>query len=350
MDVVTSLPASTQLSEVEDRVRRIEEIGFDAVHVSETVRDPFAVCALALEHTTTLVVRTSMVVAFARSPMVTACAAWELARYSGGRFQLGIATQVRGNVVGRFSMPWSDPAAQLRDYVAALRAIFAAFAGTQNLDYHGSHYTFTRLQPYFNPGPIGVAPPPIWTGGVNRRMCTLAGAAADGFVAHPTSSHPAVLREYVLPALAAGATEAGRSDGGPRLVVVPRVISGRDEAAVAAARDDLRSELGFLYSTPAYQRTLELFGLHDVCTRLNEHARRKEWSALTDIITDDVVAQLIPQGTYADLPDVLASWYSRLCDGIALDTPSHPDNDGDFAAMVGDIKAIPTRGTGRSPT
>ena len=215
MDVITSLPASTRLADVPDRVRRIEDLGFDTIHVSETVRDPFSVCALALEHSTTLVVRTSMVVAFARSPMVTACSAWELARYSGGRFQLGIATQVRGNIVGRFSMPWTDPAAQLRDYVESLRAIFAAFAGGQSLDHHGSHYTFTRLQPYFNPGPIDMAPPPIWTGGVNRRMCTLAGAVADGFVAHPTSSHPAVLREYVLPALADGAAKAGRTERRP---------------------------------------------------------------------------------------------------------------------------------------
>jgi alkanesulfonate monooxygenase SsuD/methylene tetrahydromethanopterin reductase-like flavin-dependent oxidoreductase (luciferase family) len=102
VDVITSLPASAELSEVADEAQRIEEMGFDAVHVSETVRDPFAVCALALEHTTTLVVRTSMVVAFARSPMVTAYSAWELARYSGGRFELGVATQVRGNLVGRF--------------------------------------------------------------------------------------------------------------------------------------------------------------------------------------------------------------------------------------------------------
>ena len=343
MDVITSLPASTQLSDVADRVRRIEELGFDTVHVSETVRDPFAVCALALEHSSTLAVRTSMVVAFARSPMVTACAAWELARYSGGRFQLGIATQVRGNIVGRFSMPWTDPVAQLRDYVESLRAIFAAFADGRSLEHRGSHYTFTRLQPYFNPGPIDVAPPAIWTGGVNRRMCTLAGAVADGFVAHPTSSHPAVLREYVLPALAAGAAKREHAGGGPQVVVVPRVICGRDEAAVAAARDDLRSELAFLYSTPAYQRTLELFGLHEIGRRLSELAHGKEWSALAGVLTDDVVSQLVPQGTYAELPGVLASWYERLCDGIALDTPPDPGNDDEFAAMIDRIKAIPAR-------
>jgi len=347
VDVITSLPASTPLSDVAEEVQRVEELGFDCVHISETVRDPFGVCTLALEHSSDLTVRTSMIVAFARSPMVTAYAAWELAHFSGGRFQLGVATQVRGNIVGRFSMPWTDPAAQLRDYVASLRAIFAAFAGGQTLDHQGSHYAFTRLQPYFNPGPIDVAPPPIWTGGVNRRMCTLAGAVADGFVAHPTSSHPAVLREYVLPALADGAKTQGRDDGGPALVVVPRVISGRDDAAVAAARDDIRAELAFLYSTPAYQRTLKLFGLSEIAERLSDHARRKEWSALADVLTDDVVGQLVPQGTYAELPDVLASWYDGMCDGISLDAPSDPADDDQFTAMLDRIKSIPARVSGQ---
>ncbi len=340
MEVITSLPASTPLAEVADQVRRVEDLGFDTVHVSETVHDPFTVCALALEHSDTLTVRTSMVVAFARSPMVTAYAAWELAAFSGGRFELGLATQVRGNIVGRFSMPWTNPVAQLRDYIASLRAIFHAFTDGQGLDHHGSHYTFTRLQPYFNPGPLDVPPPAIWTGGINRKMCELAGAVSDGFVAHPTSSHPAVLREYVRPALASGA--AGRDDGGPRVVVVPRVISGKDEATVAATRDDFRDELAFLYSTPAYQRTLELFGMQDVGTRLSELAHRKEWSALADLLTDDVVGQLVPQGTYAELPGVLESWYANACDGIALDTPADSAHDDEFAAMVTRVRAIPT--------
>lgn len=343
MEVITSLPADTELADVAGRVRRIEELGFDTVHVSETVRDPFAVCALALEHSSTLVVRTSMVVAFARSPMVTAYAAWELARFSDGRFELGVATQVRGNIVGRFSMPWTNPVAQLRDYIESLRAIFQVFADGGSLDHRGSHYTFSRLQPYFNPGATGFAPPLIWTGGVNRQMCTLAGAVADGFVAHPTSSHPAMLRQTVLPALAAGAESRRRDDGGPRVVAVPRVIAGSDAAAVAAARDDVRSEIAFLYSTPAYQRTLELFGLQEIGTRLSALAHEKKWDALAGVLGDDVLAQLVPQGTYAELPGVLGSWYGELCDGISLHTPADEDHDEDFAAMVELVRNIPTR-------
>jgi alkanesulfonate monooxygenase SsuD/methylene tetrahydromethanopterin reductase-like flavin-dependent oxidoreductase (luciferase family) len=156
MELVTSLPADTPLRQVAQHVERIENLGFDTVHISETIRDPFAVAALAVEHSSTLTVRTSMVVAFARSPMVTALAAWDLAGFSGGRFQLGLATQVRGNIVGRYSMPWTNPVAQLRDYVSAVREIFQAFQTGGELDYAGSHYTFNRLQPYFNPGPLDV--------------------------------------------------------------------------------------------------------------------------------------------------------------------------------------------------
>lgn len=340
MEVVTSLPADTQLSQVAARIRRIEELGFDTVHISETVHDPFAVCALAIEHSSKLTVRTSMVVAFPRSPMVTAYAAWDLARFSGGRFQLGVASQVRGNVVGRFSTPWTDPVAQLGDYVASLRAIFAAFQNSTGLDHHGSHYEFTRLQPYFNPGPLTGPAPTIWTGGVNNRMCELAGAVADGFVAHPTGSHPISLENQVLPALRAGVEKSGRTDGGPRIVVVPKVITGPDEAALTTVRAARRSELAFLYSTPAYRGTLDRLGLGETADRLGAAAQAGAWSALPDLLTDDMVATLVPQGTYAELPAVLDSWYGDRCGGIGLDVPSDVESDVEFRAMLTAIQQI----------
>ncbi|MEV6275583.1 TIGR03617 family F420-dependent LLM class oxidoreductase [Nocardia sp. NPDC051832] len=338
MEIVTSLPADTGLARVAARIRRIEELGFDTVHVSETVHDPFAVCALAVEHSTRLTVRTSMVVAFPRSPMLTACAAWDLARFSGGRFQLGISSQVRGNIVGRFSMPWTDPVAQLGDYADSLRAIFDAFQHGTPLEHHGSHYTFTRLQPFFNPGPLEVPAPTVWLGGVNTRMCELAGAVADGFVAHPTGSHPRSLTEQVRPALLAGAQTRNR--GLPRIVVVPKVITGRDESAVARARAAIRKELAFLYSTPAYRGTLDRLGLGETATALAAAAQEKQWERLPDLLTDEMVAGLVPQATYADLPDVLARWYQGLCQGISLEPPQDPADDAEFRAMLERLRAI----------
>ncbi|NMM89773.1 LLM class F420-dependent oxidoreductase [Rhodococcus sp. SRB_17] len=332
MELVTSLPADTPLRLVAERVRRIEALGFDTVHISETVRDPFAVAALAVEHSSTLTVRTSMVVAFARSPMVTALAAWDLADFSGGRFQLGLATQVRGNIVGRYSMPWTDPVAQLRDYVGAVRAIFAAFQSGSALDYEGTHYTFNRLQPYFNPGPLDVKPPEIWTGGVNARMCALAGEVADGFVAHPTSSHPKVLAEKIIPALEQG----GRK---PRLIGVPKIVSGRDEAALASAREPVRKELAFLYSTPAYRVALDVLGFTEVGERLTAMARTGDWADLESVLADDVLDVLVTQSAYAELPAMLNVKYGELCDGIALAVPTDPADDNDFRTMCGQLRA-----------
>ncbi len=338
MELVTTLPARTQLADVAHAVRRIERLGFDTVHIPETVHDSLAVALLALEHSTWLTVRTSMTLAFPRSPMTVAYAAWDLARYSGGRFQLGLATQVRGNIVGRFSMPWSRPAEQLADYIQALRAIFGAFASGSALDYTGSHYRFDRLQPYFNPGPSDVDSPRIWTGGVNRRMCAVAGAHADGFVTHATNSHPSYLDAEILPALAEGAV--GRSDGGPRVVVVSKCVTGFDLDALAAARDVARAEMAFLYSTPAYRPTLTLLGHDEVGERLTGLVRDGDWSALPQVLDDSVLADLIPHGSYSELPGVLASWYGGRCSGLAIAVPEDERHDPAFTRMLGAVRDI----------
>ena len=137
MEIVASWPARSSLSGVVEWAQRAEALGFDVMHVPEIIHDPFTVATLALEHTETLVVRTSMVLAFPRSPMLTAYTAWDLAKFSEGRFQLGLASQVRGNIVGRFSAEWSEPVARLRDYVSAVRAIFTSFQTGAELQLRG---------------------------------------------------------------------------------------------------------------------------------------------------------------------------------------------------------------------
>lgn len=333
MEIVASWPSQMPLRDVPAWARRVEDLGFDVMHVPETIHDPFTVGALALTATSRLVVRTSMVVAFARSPMLTAYAAWDLAALSEGRFQLGVASQVRGNVVGRFSAEWSEPVARLRDYVASLRAIFAAFRTGEPLDHQGPHYRFDRLQPYFNPGPLGCPEPTIWTGGVNQRMTTLAGEVADGFVCHPTSSHPEVIRALLRPALDDGCTLAGRTDGGPLIVAGPQPLTAADRDELEGTREQRREELAFLYSTPAYRRQLEVFGLAELGETLSAMAARGDWSGLAAHLDDDVMRTLLPEGTYAELPDVLDRWYAGLCHGLVLS--ARPDEVADD--RLGDV-------------
>ena len=338
MELIASLPADTTLKDVAAHARRAESLGFDVLHVPETIHDPFVTGVLALEHTTTLTVRTSMVVAFPRSPMVTAYAAWDLARFSNGRFQLGLASQVKGNIVGRYSSAWSDPVGRLRDYVGAVRAIFRAFQDGSELDYEGPYYRFDRLQPYFNPGPIDCAAPSFWTGGVNRQMCELGGEVADGFVCHPAASHPSYLSARIRPALQAGAARVGRTGNGPRVVVNVRPLVGRTRDELEAARDGQRRELAFLYSTPAYHRQLELLGLDDLGPTLTGIVKNREWSSLPGHLTNDVLDRLLPTGTWDELPHVLDEWYGDRCDGMSLGFPVDPAEDENIRRFVRGVR------------
>jgi probable F420-dependent oxidoreductase len=344
MEIIASATAHMGLSEIAGWASRMERIGFDVIHIAETIHDPFTVAAMALTHTKHLTVRTSMVLAFPRSPMIVAYAAWDLAKYSNGRFQLGIASQVRGNIVGRFSSSWSEPVSRLGDYIESLRAIFHAFQTGEPLNHVGTHYQFSRLQPYFNPGPIDHPIPQIWTGGVNQKMCELAGELADGFVCHPTNSHPQILTARTLPALAEGAQKAGRRQP-PAVVANPQPMMAATRDALEEQREPRRAELAFLYSTPAYRRQLEDFGLGEVGEALSEMAHRREWDDLSHHLTDEVMNRVVPQGTYSEIPDILAKWYSGLCSGLSLPVPADNEQDAALAGLVERCKTIlgPTR-------
>lgn len=333
METVATWPSQMPLRDVAAWASRVEGLGFDTVHVPETVHDPFTVAALMASVTERVVLRTSMVVAFARSPMVTAYSAWDVASLSGGRFEIGIASQVRGNVVGRFSAEWSEPVARLGDYVGALRAIFAVFQHGGDLAYEGPHYRFDRLQPYFNPGPLDGGPPEIWTGGVNQRMCELAGRVSDGFVCHPTGSHPEVLRSLILPALG----------DRPKVVAGPQPLVAASAGELAAARDERRRELGFLYSTPAYRPQLEALGLGQLGPVLTAMARRSDWDDLHRHVTDEVLELVVPQGTHDVLPVVLDQWYGGLVDGIVLAVPDDETHDQALADVVQRCRQIGAR-------
>ncbi len=324
-----------------DWASRMERIGFDVIHVSETIHDPFAIAAMALSCTTRITVRTSMALAFPRSPMILAYSAWDLAKFSNGRFQLGIASQVRGNIVGRFSTPWSEPVSRLRDYITSLRAIFHAFQTGERLDYAGDFYTFDRLQPYFNPGPLQHPAPQIWTGGVNKRMCALAGELSDGFVCHPTNSHPLVLATSTLPAMAEGARGALRGPAMPAVVANPQPMMAATRDALEALREPRRNELAFLYSTPAYRRQLEYFGLGEVGDALTEMARRSEWQDLAKHLDDDFMNRFVPQGTFDEIPDILDDWYAGLCTGLSLPVPADDQHDAQLTSLVRRCKEIP---------
>jgi probable F420-dependent oxidoreductase len=337
MDPRLSLP------EVIAHAQRVERLGYDGLHVAETVHDAMTVSLLAAEHTSRITVRTSVALAFTRSPTLLAYAAWDIAKLSGGRFQLGLGTQIRQNIEDRYGVPFGeDPIGRLRDYVGAVRAAFAAFVSGEAPSYESTHYRVTRLQPYFNPGPdADTAVPRVYLGGVQRRACALAGEVADGFVSHPTNSNPRYLEETCLPALAEGARSAGRDleADGFETVVGTSVITGATRGAVERERERQRRLLAFLYSTPAYTPTLELYGWDDLGPRLRELIRRERWDDLGAVLSDEVLDTLVPSGSFEELPGVLVQRFAGLGQGITMSAPSDQADDEAFAGVVAALQA-----------
>jgi len=303
------------------------------------VHDGLLAAALALEHTTELRVATSVLVAFPRSPMVVAHAAWDLAAFSGGRFELGLGSQVRGNVEKRYGVAWTPPVPRMREYVGALRAIWRSWQEGAPLAFEGQHYRFGRMQPFFAPGPIEPGPPPIALGAVGPAMTRLAGEVADALVTHPTQACAAVLRARVLPAVAEGERRAGRAAGACRIVSGGFVATGPDAAAVRAAREGIREYLGFLYSTPQYAPALEVLGRAALGPELHALSRAGRWGEMAARIDDALLDAVAPAAPYAEVAGRLRAELGPLCAGLTFPMPADPAHDGAARAVIAALRA-----------
>jgi probable F420-dependent oxidoreductase len=335
------------LAAVPAHARRAEALGFDGLIVPEAVNDGILLALLALEHTARLRVATGVVVAFARSPMLLAQDAWALQRLSGGRFELGLGPQVRGNVVRRFGMPWSPPAPRMREYVGALRAIFDCWQNGTELRYDGEHYRIDRMQPFFDPGPSEHPRVPIALGAVGPRMTRVAGEVGDVLIAHPTQSEPGWLRHVTRPRLAEGERAAGRPPGTVRVIANPMAATGGTPDAVAAEREQAREVLAFTFATPAYRAVLDHHGLGAVADELHALAGQGAWSEMRSRVSDAVLDLFVPIGSFEAIPDVLRRRYDGLADGVALRMPRDPGDDSRFAKAVAALRGRRAEGAPR---
>lgn len=327
------------LSAVAPYARRIEALGYDGISVPETIHDSLAVALLIAEHTQRLTIRTGVTLGFTRSPTLTAYAAWDLSAFSGGRFELGLGPQIRQNISERMGMPWSAPVARMRSFIRALHAMYDAFRSGQLQPVPDGDYPVTRLQPYFNPGPDAeTVVPPTWLGAVGPQMCRLAGELADGLITHPTNSNPRYLNEVCLPNLRVGAARAGRDLAAFEVVTVVTLVAGASEEELARERGRHRRLLAFLYSTPAYRNTLELYGIEELGGRLREVVREQRWDDLAGLIPDGLLNELLVVGRYEELGSLLAERFAGLADGLLLG-PVRPDqDDADLARLVRSVQ------------
>jgi probable F420-dependent oxidoreductase len=259
---------------------------------------------------------------------------------SGGRFELGLGTQVRGNIERRYSTPWSAPVARMREYVQSLRAIFHAFQTGEPLAFEGEHYRFTRLQPFFNPGPIEHPEIPIWLGAVGPKMTAMVGEVADGLMTHPTNASSRFLREAARPALEAGDSRAGRDATRLSLLAGGHIATGADEAAVAAQREHVRELLTFLYSTPAYWPSLDLFGWRETGERLHALTREGKWGEMAGAITDEMLDALVISAPYPRIADAVRDACGALATHLTFPLPDDPAHDAAAAEAIAALRAL----------
>ena len=334
MQVFATMSERLALTEAAHYARRVEAMGYDGLLVPEAVHDGFLTSMAALSATRTLRITTSVLVAFPRSPMTTAHAAWDLQALSGGRFELGLGTQVRGNIVGRFSTEWVSPVPRMREYVESLRAIFHSFQTGDALGYEGTHYQFTRLQPFFNPGPLEYPAPPIHVGAVGPDMTRMAGGTADGLMSHPTNSSPRVIAEVTLPFVAEGAKRRGRDPGACPVMAAGFVATGPDEATVVRQRERIREHFTFLYSTPAYRPSLDHLGFGEVGRKLNDLSKLGRWDEMKGLVTDEMIDELVPRGRYSEIAKVLLDDYGSIVDRMTFPVPDDPMQDEEVSEVL----------------
>lgn len=323
----------TSLNDVPLIAAGAERIGFDAIWSSETQHDPFLPLALVAEHTQRMYFGTAVAIGFARSPATLAYTAWDLAAASGGRFILGLGTQVKAHIERRFSMPWPEsPVGKLRELIAAVRAFWEAWQSGERLNFRGKHYTLTLMSPFFNPGSIEHPHIPIYIAGVNTGLCRLAGEAANGFLSHPYHS-ARYLREVVRPAIAEGAGRAGRSPGDVSLSTTAFAVTSPEEAEV------VRGQIAFYASTPSYRPVMELHGWGDTADQLQGLARRGEWAGMGALITEEMLETFAVICKPKELGAALRERYQGLVDRLALYLPFLPgQRDEAWSELVQNFK------------
>jgi probable F420-dependent oxidoreductase len=294
--IETALPYD-DLRAVPAAARRIEALGFDGVVVPEINRDPFLPLLLAAEHTTRLGLATAVAIAFPRAPWTVAQQAWDLQRYSRGRFVLGLGSQVRRHNEERFAVPWSAPVARMREYLRTLHAIWDSWQQGAPPSFEGKYYRYTYVTPFFDPGPIEHPRIPVHLSAVNPRMCRLAGEVAAGVRLHGFSTRR-YLDEVILPNVTRGAAAAGRSLADLELSGGGFLATGPDDATVAAQLEVIRRQVAFYGSTPTYRGVLELHGWADLGERLSRLARSRRWEEMPRAVPDEVVQAFAAVGRY----------------------------------------------------
>jgi probable F420-dependent oxidoreductase len=261
---------------------------------------------------------TNVAIAMPRSPMHLAHAAYDLQLASGGRFRLGLGSQIRPHVEKRYGAVWSPPAARMREIVLAVKAILTSWQDGTPLDFRGEHTRHTLMPPTFVPGPNPHGPPPVLLGALGPLMTRTAAEVADGLLVMPFVS-PRYLRTCTLPAVAEGLAAAGRT----AVPLYPQAIlaMGADDAAIEAATTGVRALLAFYGSTPAYRPVLDAEGCGDLQPELNALSKRGDVAAMMALVDDALLGTIAVRGTPAACAAELRRRFGDVADRVCVYFP-----------------------------
>jgi probable F420-dependent oxidoreductase len=323
------------LGQTGDLARRTQSAGFSGLLFTETGRTAYLNAAVASLAAPDLELSTGVAVAFPRSPFVTAATAWELQEASGGKFRLGLGTQVRTHVVRRYGVDFERPGPRLRDYLLAVKACFSAFR-TGKLDHHGEFYDLDFITPQWSAGPIDAPDPKVDIAAVNPWMLRMAGEVADGVHIHPLGE-PGYINRHAVPNIAKGAAKSGRSPSDIALIVPVMTIVGDSDEERAKERELVRASMSFYGSTPNYAFIWDEAGFDGTTARIREKQKAGDFAGMAAQISDEHIAAFATESTWDGLADALTEKYATIATRIVLYNSLSAPGDQDRIERYGEV-------------
>ncbi len=336
MKIDAGLMNTADLSKVPEAVRKLEAEGYDGLITAEMSGDPFFPLLLAAEHSERIELMTSIAVAFARNPMIVAGLSNDLQAYSKGRFILGLGSQIKPHIEKRFSQPWSRPAARMREFILAMRAIWGSWYDGEKLDFRGEFYSHTLMTPMFTPVNNPHGAPRVVLAAVGPKMTEVAGEVADGMIIHAFTT-ARYLREVTFPAIEKGLQKSGRERSDLEICYPGFVVTGNDEREWEQARISVTRQIAFYGSTPAYRGVLELHGWGELQTELNVLSKRGEWVTMGERITDEILEEFAIVAEPAKVAGALKARFGGMVDRVVCTAPFA--NDADRAAFMEELRS-----------
>lgn len=330
---------------VSELAQRLDGSGFTGMTFTDVGATPWISIAAAARAAPSLTFTTGIAVAFPMSPMIAAMTAWELAGNTGGRFRLGLGSQVKAHVERRYGVPFDPPGPRLRDYLLAVQDILATFRGERDLDHHSRHYDLTFLPPMFRPEPHEYGEIKVDVSAVGPWMVRMAGEHADGVHVHPLHSLP-YLHNRLIPALRSGEASAGRAPGTVDLLVPVFIVPGDTPEEREALIARTRRQIAFYGSTMNYAFQFDDLGFEGTSEQLHRLLRAGDTAGMSALITDEMLEQFALIGPWDSIADGLIARYEGVAERVISyltvdDVARNPQNLGRWIEVARAVRSAP---------